>query len=336
MKRLHLSIGILAGLVIIAALAGPTQNSPSSYAGEPLATTGQLGITPTVAAYLPLVQRSITPTPSSVRLAVIGDYGLASQGEQEVASLVKSWTPDLIITTGDNNYPEGAASTIDQNIGQYYHDFIFPYTGGYGAGASVNRFFPSLGNHDWIASGAMPYFNYFALPGNERYYDVSEGPVQLFALDSDPHEPDGVSSTSKQAAWLQSRLAASSACWKLVYFHHAPFTSGEHVPSVWMQWPFAAWGADAVLSGHDHTYERIILNGFPYFVDGLGDSSQYAFETPVAGSQARYNAGPGAMRVTATWTTLTYEFIAIDRRVIDTYSQSKECAGTSILFRIIP
>jgi tartrate-resistant acid phosphatase type 5 len=335
-KRLLLFISTLTALVIIVALVGPTQNSPSSYAGEPHAAAGQLGITPTVAMYLPLIQYSVTPTPASARVAVIGDYGLASQGEQDVATLVKSWAPDLIITTGDNNYPEGAASTIDQNIGQYYHDFIFPYTGIYGAGANANRFFPSLGNHDWIASGAIPYFDYFTLPGNERYYDAGEGPVQLFALDSDPHEPDGVSSTSQQATWLQSRLATSSACWKLVYFHHAPYSSGPHGPSTWMQWPFATWGADAVLSGHDHTYERILINGFPYFVDGLGDSSQYAFEAPIAGSQARYNAGPGAMRVTATWTTITYEFIAADGKMIDTYTQNKECAGTSTLFRITP
>ncbi len=88
-------------------------------------------------------------TGSNVRFAVIGDFGQAGQPEQDVANLVKSWDPDLIITVGDNNYPVGAATTIDQNIGQYYHDFIYPYMGAYGAGATANRFFPSLGNHDW-------------------------------------------------------------------------------------------------------------------------------------------------------------------------------------------
>jgi hypothetical protein len=175
----------------------------------------------------------------------------------------------------------------------------------------------------------MPYLNYFALPGNERYYDVSWGPVHLFVLDSDPHEPDGVSSTSKQAAWLQSKLTASGACWKLVYFHHAAFSSGPHGSSAWMQWPYSAWGADAVLSGHDHTYERIIVNRLPYFVNGVGGSSRYSFGSPVAGSQVRYNATFGAMRVTATRTSILYEFIAADGKVIDTYSQSKGCTGES-------
>src|SRR5438105_6676911 len=103
-----------------------------------------------------------------VRFAVIGDYGSASRPEADVANLVKSWEPDFIITTGDNNYEDGAASTIDQNVGQYYHDFIFPYKGRYGDGASFNRFFPALCNHDWQAAGARPYLDYFSLPGNGR------------------------------------------------------------------------------------------------------------------------------------------------------------------------
>jgi hypothetical protein len=69
-----------------------------------------------------------SPRTANVRFAVIGDYGLASQPEADVANLVRGWNPDLIITTGDNNYPLGAQSTIDQNIGQYYYDFIYPYT----------------------------------------------------------------------------------------------------------------------------------------------------------------------------------------------------------------
>ncbi len=85
-----------------------------------------------------------------------------------MAVLIKNWDPDLIITTGDNNYPDGAADTIDENIGQYFHEFIAPYKGSYGEGAQENRFFPSLGNHDWHSPDAQPYLDYFTLPGNER------------------------------------------------------------------------------------------------------------------------------------------------------------------------
>ena len=76
--------------------------------------------------------------------AVIGDYGLAGPAEESVAELIKSWNPDLIVTTGDNNYPRGSPDTIDQNIGQYFHEFIYPYKGEFGPGASSKRFFPVL------------------------------------------------------------------------------------------------------------------------------------------------------------------------------------------------
>src|SRR4051812_29681044 len=141
---------------------------------------------------------------SSVRFAVIGDYGLAGPAEADVAALVKSWSPEFIVTTGDNNYDKGGAATIDANVGQYYHDFIYPYLGAYGNGADRNRFFPILGNHDWYTAGALPYLNYFTLPGNERYYDMVWGPVHVFALDSDQHEPDGVTPNSLQGNWLRS------------------------------------------------------------------------------------------------------------------------------------
>ncbi|MBI1878270.1 MAG: metallophosphoesterase [Chloroflexi bacterium] len=263
----------------------------------------------------------------TVRFAVIGDFGSGSADEVAVADLVKSWNPDFIITVGDNNYPSGAISTIDQNIGQFYHDFIYPYTGAYGSGSPTNRFFPSLGNHDWQLGNVTPYLNYFALPGNERYYEFIWGPVHLFALDSDANEPDGISSDSVQAAWLQNKLAASVSCWNLVYFHHSPYSSGQqHGSSVIRQWPYPAWGADAVLTGHDHLYERIVLNGFPYFVNGLGGRSIYAFQaTPVPGSQVRYNANYGAMLIVAGLTMITYQFIAIDGTTVDTYSQVGEC-----------
>ena len=76
-----------------------------------------------------------------------------------------------------------------------------------------------------------------------------------------------------QGTWLKNALAASTTPWQIVYFHHAAYTSTSRGNSTYMQWPFAQWGADAVISGHDHDYERLSINGIPYFVDGLGGSS---------------------------------------------------------------
>jgi hypothetical protein len=273
-----------------------------------------------------------TPTPAGTStgasFAVIGDFGDGSPDEARVSQLVRGWSPDFIITVGDNNYPDGASTTIDPHIGQYYHDYINPYTGSYGGGADTNRFFPSLGNHDWHTPGAQPYLDYFALPGNERYYDFIWGPVHFFVVDSDPAEPDGATSNSIQAQWLQNRLATSNSCWNLVYFHHAPYSSGDlHGSTPRMQWPFQVWGADAVLAGHDHLYERLDINGIPYFVDGAGGDGLYDFGTPVPGSQVRYNAQFGAMLVNAGESSIVYEFIDVDGRIVDSYQQSGRCTG---------
>lgn len=259
------------------------------------------------------------PSVPMVRFAVIGDFGLAGQPEADVANLVKSWNPDFITTVGDNNYPSGGASTIDQNIGQYYHAFIYPYTGSYGAGATENRFFPVLGNHDWSAPNAQPYLDYFTLPNNERYYDFVQGPVHFFMLDSDANEPDGITSASTQATWLQNRLAASTSKWKLVYLHHAPYSSASHGSQTTLQWLYQAWGATAVLAGHDHSYERILQNGIPYFVNGLGGMSPYPFGLPISGSQVRYNADYGAMRVSASDEYIAFEFVNRAGVLIDKY-----------------
>ena len=264
-----------------------------------------------------------TPPPGPLRLAVIGDFGLAGPAEQAVAELVRSWDPHYILTTGDNNYPTGAYETIDQNIGQYYHAYIGDYQGAYGPGADQNRFFPTLGNHDLDTDLGRPYFDYFSLPGNERYYDVLLGPVHVFALNSDWREPDGVGASSVQGQWLRDRLAASPAPWKLVVYHAAAYSSGHHGSTDWMRWPFKDWGATAALAGHDHLYERLLVDGFPYFTNGLGGGPIYNFNQPLPGSQARYNAGHGAMLITADESQITFQFFNISGELVDSYQLTR-------------
>ena len=261
------------------------------------------------------------PTPGTIRFAVIGDYGDHTADEANTAALVDSWNPDFVTTVGDNNYPIGAAAVIDQNIGQYYHQYIYPYSGAYGAGALTNRFFPSIGNHDLDTLSGQPYFDYFTLPGNERYYDFVQGPVHFFVIDSDPREPDGTSSISTQAQWLQPRLEGSTAPWQIVIFHHAPYSSGFHGSSTFMRWPFAAWGADAVLAGHDHTYERLNVGGIPYFVNGLAGGNHYNFvNIPCLKVSCAITASAGAMLVEASDTDLNFKFYSISNTLIDSFN----------------
>ncbi|MBK6793379.1 MAG: metallophosphoesterase [Anaerolineales bacterium] len=254
-----------------------------------------------------------------ITFAVIGDYGLAGQPLLDVSNLIKSWNPDFIVTVGDNNYPHGQAGTIDDNIGQYFHEYLFKYKGKYGSGSPVRRFFPSLGNHDWD-TGAKAYFDFFGYYNPTTYYDFIQGPVHFFVLDSDRDEPDGVFADDPQGRWLRKALAASTSSFNVVYFHHAPYSSGRHGSTEYMRWPFKEWGADAVLTGHDHIYERLSVDGIPYFVNGIGGSELYWFENILPESQVRFNQDFGAMRVEATSAYMKFQMYTRAGLLVDEYT----------------
>jgi hypothetical protein len=261
----------------------------------------------------PLEQRSLL---AANQFAVIGDYGDDSPNEAAVAALVKSWEPAYVVTVGDNYYDFGQ---IDRQVGKYYGEFIGNYQGAYGPGSATNQFFPALGNHDWDDNNAQPYLSYFTLPGNERYYDFVQGPVHFFIVDSDSREPDGTSSTSRQAQWLQAGLAASTSTFNLVVFHHPAYSSTASTTR--MRWPFQQWGADAVLAGHVHNYERIVVDGLTYFVNGVGGESLRQGSPTLPGSQAFFDDAYGAMRVTVDPAGLTFDFFSVQSggTLIDRY-----------------
>src|SRR3972149_6817631 len=108
---------ILGFTLLTAVLAFPFGSSLAADA--PIPTNGPSSFS----IYLPLIFKGYPP--SSAHFAVIGDYGVDNTNEAGVAALVKSWSPDFIITTGDNNYLYGESSTIDRNIGKYYHEYIY-------------------------------------------------------------------------------------------------------------------------------------------------------------------------------------------------------------------
>jgi hypothetical protein len=271
------------------------------------------------------------------RFAAIGDYGYAGPAERDVANLVKSWNPDFILTLGDNNYDVGDSTTIDQNIGQYYHEYIYNYKGRYGPKTFSDRFFPSLGNHDYYTRNGQAYRDYFTLPGNGRYYDFVRGDVHFFALNSDPAEPDGIGLGSVQGRWLQAALAASTARWNVVYLHHAPHSSGPHGSTHALQWPFAAWGASVVLAGHDHDYERLEVDGLPYIVNGLGGRSLYPTTKPrLPESKVFFNGDYGALLLDATPDSLTMRFFTRQRGLIDTYVLRQRLSPAPKLYPVSP
>lgn len=254
----------------------------------------------------------------SQRFAIIGDSRGATAYTDSVAALVKSYNPEFVAAAGDNFlYSQG---TIDQQIGQFYHEYIFPYYGAFGQGATTNRFFPALGNHDIEGTGLSDHLAYFTLPGNERYYDFVWGNVHFFILNSNTSESDGTADTSVQALWLQASLATSVSPFKIVVLHHSPFSSGSHGSSSYTQWPYRQWGANIVFSGHDHYYERMFIDSLHYVVNGAGGSSLYAYYNPLPGSLLAYYENYGAVIADANADSLVFSYYNINDSIIDKFT----------------
>ena len=256
----------------------------------------------------------------SISFAVIGDFGKAGIWEERVASMVKGWAPDFIITTGDNNYDRGELKTIKENISNYYGDYIYNFDApqeyrcnGRAAEEGVNRFFPSPGNHDADnADQLMPYLNFFTLPQSEEYYKFVWGPVSFYSLNSVAED------LNEQKEWLFEQLHLSETLFNLVYFHHSPYSPGRHGNTERMQWDFYGAGVNIVLTGHDHIYSRIERKeeaGLYYIVNGAGGHSLYNCNTsqlPVNDFNTFcYDADYGAIKASATPLRLVLEFYSI-------------------------
>ncbi|CAN5791282.1 hypothetical protein BH23CHL8_BH23CHL8_10010 [soil metagenome] len=259
-------------------------------------------------------------------VAVIGDFGTADARSERVANLVKSWSADSVVTVGDNYY-ETAGGTgtdrYDSAVGRFYCPFLGGVAPGEwcdGAQTEVNRFWPATGNHDYQEAGIDNYLAYFDLPSNERYYDVVIGPLHVFVIDS--QRARNVE-RSPQRAWLKSALAGSASSWKAVVLHHPPYSSGPSGPTKVLRWPFNRWGADVVMAGHEHFYERLAAEGIPYLINGLGGARRYRFKAIDPGSVRRFRADWGALRLKATATSLKGAFVSVGSGTKDRFSLSR-------------
>jgi tartrate-resistant acid phosphatase type 5 len=263
----------------------------------------------------------------SITFAVIGDYGRDSKQEDSVANMIKSWNPGFIITMGDNNYLTGSASTIKNNIGKYYGDYIYNPDAkpdwqchGKAAQQKQNRFFPAPGNHDnYSIPPLKPYLDYFTLPGDEKNYDFTWGPVHFYSLNTGKSAKNK-SENLKQSAWLHEALQKDTKTFKIVYFHHPPFSAGHHGSSKDMRWPYKEWGVDAVLTGHEHFYAHATVKGSSqplYLICGNSGSNEHypCNEHPLDKDKYDWlcdNVHFGAIKVTVTAHKAVFEYYAVE------------------------
>ena len=204
-----------------------------------------------------------------VRFAVVGDFGTGEEEELAVAAALRRVAIErrirILVTTGDNIYEDG-----------HPEDFQAAWEEPYGwtsrRGLDVVA---SLGNHDVRTDGGAPVMGLFDMPN--RWYARRYGPIEFFILDGNAlGEPE-------QLRFVASAMRRSRAPWKIAVVHQSPYGCSRHggdavvrelaVPVL------RAGGADVVLSGHEHNYQRFApLDGITFVVSGGGGADLHAVE----------------------------------------------------------
>jgi hypothetical protein len=293
---------LLISLLLAGCMPPPQQPTPTAIVSTP-AFTATFPFTP---------QPTLTDTPLPAQDPVLvgaGDIaGCTSDGDEATASLLDS-IPGTVFTTGDNAYPNGTAE-----------EFVNCY--GPSWGRHVERTRPSPGNHDYHTSQATAYFEYFGSLAGEAgkgYYSYDLGEWHIIVINS----VIAVGAGSPQEQWLRADLAAHPATCTLAYWHYPRFSSGTvHGSDPAMQPLWQAlydYGADVVLAGHEHNYERFApqdpsgsadpARGIRQFVIGTGGYSLYPFGAPIANSEVRNNDTYGVLKLTLHPTSYSWEFI---------------------------
>jgi hypothetical protein len=253
-------------------------------------------------------------------IAAAGDICLAKPAScRGTANLVLSLAPDRALTLGDNQYPKG---TLTQ--------YLASYDTTWGRFKAITR--PAPGNHEWYTPNAQGYRDYFAGTidtSGGLWYSYNLAGWHLVSLDSECAETAACGSGS-QYEWLQDDLQSDSRSCTLAYWHHPRFSSGAdhgNDPDLSPLWDLLiADGAELVLNGHDHDYERFApqtsagvasASGLREFVVGTGGTKTEAFATPQPNSQKRITGSKGVLELTLTASGYSWRFIAVGGAVLD-------------------
>ena len=251
------------------------------------------------------------PVPGAIETLVgAGDIGWCGIPGAEMTAALLDRIPGTVFTLGDNAYL--SASPRD------YAECYDPWWGRHKA-----RTRPVPGNHEYETPGAAGYFGYFGasagVPGL-GYYGYRLGSWHIIALNSEISAFPG----SPQLEWLRGQLAVNPARCTLAYFHTPVFGSGSNGGNPHMQ---AAWtvlygaGADVILNGHSHSYERFApqdpdgrpdaARGIRQFTVGTGGAPLTSMPFAAANSEVRNNTTWGVLRLTLRADAYDWEFVPV-------------------------
>ncbi|HKQ58858.1 MAG TPA: metallophosphoesterase [Candidatus Eisenbacteria bacterium] len=275
--------------------------SPAGSHAQPPDTTPPAAVTD--------LRTDTAPPGTTVVLVGAGDIANGSSGAEATARLLDN-IAGTVFTAGDNAYPDGTDS-----------DFSIYYQPTWGRHRARTR--PSPGNHDYHTSGATGYYNYFganAGPAGRGYYSYDIGDWHVISLNSNV----SMSAGSAQEQWLRADLSANSKDCIIAYYHHPRFSSGTHGSSTASQPLWQALyeaGAEIVVVGHDHNYQRFApqtpggqadpARGIRQFVAGMGGAGHYNFSSPIANTEAYNNDTYGVLKLTLGPGTYSWQFIPV-------------------------
>ncbi len=244
-----------------------------------------------------------------------GANGLCQQ--QATSDLLLDPQVAKVLVLGDAQYEDATLS-----------GFRASYDPSWGRVKAKTR--PAIGNHEYRQPGARDYFTYFGAAAGDPakgYYSYDVDGWHIIALNSNCAI---VSCTagSAQEKWLRADLAANPAACTLAYWHHPRYSSGKHGNSSAVKPLYQALydaGAEVVLAGHDHSYERFARQdasgvaedrGLRSFVVGTGGKNHYPIATPKANSEVRDGDSHGVLKLTLRPDGYDWQFVEADTKAV--------------------
>ena len=267
--------------------SGPSSSpSPAATAGGTIAT----GPTVTAAA-------GPSSSAETVTLITAGDIARCDAQDDESTAALADTYAGTVLVLGDNAYEDGSSRD--------YQDCYQPSWG-----RLLDRTLAVPGNHEHQTAGARAYFDYFgprAGPAGRGWYAQTLGAWRLITLDSECRAVGGCGPGSPQYAWLTAELNEHASPCTVVAFHRPRYSSGFHgddasVDPLWRLVVDA--GADIVLNGHEHSYERLgpmdadgraDADGVEVFIAGTGGAALRGFDDVVETSQVRIDDRHGVL-----------------------------------------
>lgn len=256
-----------------------------------------------------------TPIPPPVEGEVLvgaGDIASCSVDSDEATAKLLDGIPGTVFTIGDNAYPNGSLDDYTKCYGPTW-------------GRHKARTRPAIGNHDYKTASAQGYFAYWgetAGTSAQSWYSYDLGAWHVVVLDSNCTKV-GCGPDSPQVAWLKADLAKSAAKCTLAYWHHPRWGAGRPDPAVQAFWDVLhAAGAELVVNGHDHFYERLApmdpagkpdaAAGIRQITAGTGGAGLYDFEKPpLPVTEARNDKTFGVLRLALKDGAYDWKFVPV-------------------------